>query len=122
MENIANATYWMIPGRILFLIVNLLGTVCFAYIVARRLAPLLRGQRDPRFDQPFTRLGRVLQFWLGQWRHPRYIAAGILHVFLFAGFIVLVVHTIFLLALGTSAHPSMPGGLYGAVADYAATI
>jgi Fe-S oxidoreductase len=122
MENIANATYWMIPGRILFLIVNLLGTVCFAYIVARRLAPLLRGQRDPRFDRPFTRLGRVLQFWLGQWRHPRYIAAGILHVFLFAGFIVLVVHTIFLLALGTSAHPSMPGGLYGAVADYAATI
>ncbi len=118
----AQSAYWMIQGRFLFWIINLVGLACFAFIVARRLTPLIRGQRDPRFDRPWTRLGRLLKFWFGQWRHPRYLAAGIIHIFLFAGFMVLVVHTGFFMALGTSAHPSMPGGLYAAVSDYAATI
>ena len=47
-----------------------------------------------RFDRPLLRLGRLLQFWFGQWRHPRYLGRGNLHIFLFAGFIVLVVHTV----------------------------
>ena len=68
----AEATYWLIPGRILFLALHLLGVACFAWIVAKRLAPLRRGQRDFRFDRPWARLGRVVQYWLGQWRHPRY--------------------------------------------------
>jgi len=106
----------------LFWIINLIGLACFAFIVARRMTPLLRGERDPRFDRPWTRLGRLLKFWFGQWRHPRYLAAGIVHIFLFAGFMVLVVHTGLFMALGTSAHPSMPGGLYAAISDYAATI
>jgi Fe-S oxidoreductase len=118
----AQATFWFIQGRILFWIVNLLGSACFAYIVAKRVAPLLRAERDFRFDRPLIRLGRLLQFWFGQWRHPRYLAAGIIHIFLFAGFIVLVIHTVSLLALGTSDHPAATGGVYGAVADYAATV
>src|ERR1022692_4896982 len=118
----AQATFWFIQGRILFWIVNLLGSACFAYIVAKRVAPLLRAERDFRFDRPLIRLGRLLPFWFGQWRHPRYLAAGIIHIFLFAGFIVLVIHTVSLLALGTSDHPAATGGVYGAVADYAATV
>ena len=62
----AEATYWLIPGRILFLFTHLLGVVCFAWIVLKRLAPLRRGQRDFRFDQPWVQLGRVVQYWLGQ--------------------------------------------------------
>src|SRR5271169_5548265 len=85
----AQAMYWFIQGRILFLIIHLLGLACFSYIVAKRLAPLIRGERDFRFDQPWIRLGRVLKFWLGQWRHPRYKAAGIMHILIFAGFILL---------------------------------
>jgi len=118
----AQATYWLVQGQTLFWIVNLLGLACFAYIVAKRITPLLRAQRDPRFDRPFLRLGRLLQFWLGQWRHPRYLAAGIIHIFLFAGFMVLVAHTFYFLALGTSRHATMPSGLYAAISDYAATI
>src|ERR1039457_2377229 len=122
MQSPAQATFWFIQGRVLFWIVNLLGSACFAYIVAKRMAPLLRAKRDIRFDRPLIRLGRLVQFWFGQWRHPRYIAAGIIHISLFAGFIVLVIHTVSLLALGTSDHPAATGGLYGAIADYAATI
>jgi len=122
MQSPAQATFWLIQGRVLFWIVNLLGTACFAYIVAKRMMPLGRGQRDIRFDRPWLRLGKLLQFWFGQWRHPRYLAAGIIHIFLFAGFIVLAVHTVALLAMGTSDRPLETGGLYGAISDYAATV
>jgi Fe-S oxidoreductase len=123
----AQAAYWLIPGRVLFLIIHLIGVACFAYIVAKRMAPLLRAERDFRFDRPLTRLGRVLQFWLGQWRHPRYRAAGILHILIFAGFIVLVIRAFSLLALGTAANPEMPvpgwaGHIYDIAKDYAATL
>src|ERR1039458_7863299 len=109
-----DATSWFIQGRILFWIVNLLGSACFAYIVAKRMAPLMRAQRDIRFDRPLIRLGRVFQFLVWQGRHPAHLPAGIIHIFLFAGFIVLVIHTVSLLALGTSDHPAATGGVYGA--------
>src|SRR4051794_18544388 len=90
----AEATYWHIPGWILFLAIHLLGLACFAWIVAKRLAPLRRGQRDFRFDQPRARLERVLQYWLGQWRHPRYPVAGALHIIIFAGFLMLIMRAV----------------------------
>src|SRR5690348_2307860 len=85
----AEAIYWGIHGSTLFTIVPLTGLVCFAYIIARRMVPLVRGQSDVRFDRPFVRLGRVFQFWFGQWRHPRYRGAGLMHILIFAGFILL---------------------------------
>ncbi|HTQ58061.1 MAG TPA: (Fe-S)-binding protein [Bryobacteraceae bacterium] len=122
IDSPAQAGYGLIQGRWLFWIINLVGVACFAYIMVKRLAPLLRGQRDPRFDRPWVRMRRLLQFWLGQWRHPRYISAGIIHIFLFAGFIILVAHTTFLLSAGTSDHFTMSGGIYARTADYAATV
>ena len=105
MENIqslAQMTSWLATGRILFLLIHLLGVGCFAYIVAKRLVPLIRGERDFRFDQPLVRLGRVLKFWLGQWKHPRYRTAGIIHIFIFAGFIVLAIRAFSVLIVGVS--------------------
>jgi len=125
IQSPAQATFWFVQGRVLFWLINLLGSACFAYIVAKRLTPLMRGQRDMRFDRPLMRLGRLLKFWFGQWRHPRYLAAGIIHILLFSGFIVLVMHTFALLAMGTSgrhAAAAAAGGLYGAISDYAATV
>jgi Fe-S oxidoreductase len=124
----AQATYWVIPGQVLFLLVNLLGLLCFAYIVAKRLAPLLGGERDFRFDQPLVRLGKVLQFWLGQWKHPRYRTAGIIHILIFAGFVLLATRAFSLLILGMSENFVMPGSsgeagrIYEIITDYAATI
>ena len=122
IQSPAQAAFWFIQGRVLFWIIDILGTACFAYIVAKRMAPLMRAQRDIRFDRIWLRVGRLLQFWFGQWRHPRYLAAGIIHIFLFAGFIILVIHTVGLMAMGTSDGPVAEGGVYGAISDYAATV
>jgi Fe-S oxidoreductase len=118
----------MATGRILFLFIDLLGVACFAYIVAKRMVPLLRGERDLRFDHPWLRLGRVLKFWLGQWKQPRYFLAGILHIILFAGFLVLLVHSFSMVLLGISLNFAMPGFSgsagdgYNVLKDYAATL
>jgi len=118
---------WLIISRSLLLSIHLLGISCFAYIVARRLAPLVRAERDLRFDRPLIRAGRVFKFWLGQWRHPRYKFAGTLHILIFAGFILLVARAFSTLIIGVNANFVMPGlsGLvgrfYNLATDYAAT-
>jgi Fe-S oxidoreductase len=128
LQSPAQATYWSIQGCVLFLTIYALGTACFFYIIARRLMPLLRAERDFRSDRPLERLGRVLQFWLGQWRHPRYRVAGAIHLLIFAGFIILATRAFSVLALGVSDNFVMPGlsgevgHIYGIVADYASTI
>jgi len=120
-------TDWLVPGRNLFLTIHVLGVACFAYIVAKRLVPLVRAQRDFRFDQPLTRMGRVLKFWLGQWKHPRYKFAGTIHILIFAGFILLALRAFSVLTIGTE-HFALPGlsgragHIYDIVTDYAATV
>ena len=128
LQSPAQATYGLIPGQILFLILNILGLACFAYIVARRLTPLIRGERDVRFDRPLARLEKILQFWLGQWKHPRYRTAGIVHILIFSGFILLATRAFSLLILGISENFALPdsaagiGHFYEVIADYAATV
>jgi Fe-S oxidoreductase len=120
----AQAMYWFIEGRTLFLMIHMLGTACFSYIVARRMLPLLHAQKDQRFDRPLLRAGKVLQFWLGQWKHPRYPGAGIMHIMVFAGFILLATRA-FSLILGVSDNLLVSGSVaraYQVVRDYAATI
>ena len=119
---------WLMPGRELFLALHVLGVACFIFIVSRRLVPLVRAQRDPRFDQPLVRLGRVFKFWLGQWKHPRYEFAGTLHILIFAGFILLAMRAFTVLIVGVSPNFVMPGlsgrtgEIYDLVTDYAATV
>jgi len=126
LQSPAQAIYWFLSGRILFLLILLVGSTLFCYIVARRLRPLLRSQRDFRLDRPLLRLGKVLQFWLGQWKQPRYLLAGILHIAIFAGFLILSARSISLLILGISGQ--FAGSLQGAsdsysvLKDYAVTL
>jgi len=121
----AQITDWLVPGRNLFLTIHVLGVAFFVYIVARRLVPLARAQRDLRFDRPLTRLGRVLKFWFGQWKHPRYRFAGTLHILIFTGFLLLAARAFTVLIVGVSEAfvvPGLSGQLYNLVTDYAATI
>ena len=119
---------WLVPSRVLFLTIHIIGIVCFAYIVARRLVPLVRAERDSRFDRPLTRLRRVFKFWLGQWKHPRYKFAGALHILIFAGFILLAARAFSVLIVGVAENFVMPGFsgrvgyFYDIVTDYAATV
>ncbi len=120
--------YWLNPWLDLFLLIHVLGVASFSYIVAKRLTPLLRGERDFRFDRPWIRFQRFLKFWLGQWKHPRYMTAGIIHIFIFAGFLVLAIRAFALLILGFTDNLVVPGlsgrvgHFYEVTTDYAATI
>jgi Fe-S oxidoreductase len=119
---------WLASGRVLFLAIHFLGIAGFGYIVARRLVPLIRAERDLRFDQPLRRLGNVLKFWFGQWKHPRYQTAGTLHILIFTGFILLALRAFSVLIVGVSYDFVMPGLsgkagiLYETVTDYAASV
>jgi Fe-S oxidoreductase len=121
-------TYWLISGRILFPAIHIVGVACFAYIVTKRLVPLIRGEHDFRFDRPLLRLKKVLQFWLAQWKHPRYRGAGILHILIFAGFIVLAIRAFSVLILGASEPFAVQlssgsvSQVYEVITDYAATV
>ncbi len=86
----------------LFLVIQLLGLACFAYIVAKRVAPLIRAECDLRLDRPWLRVQKLLKFWFGQWKHPRYRVAGTLHLCIFAGFIILATRAFYLLIFGLS--------------------
>jgi len=122
------AAHWFVWGRILFYAVHVFGLACLSFIVAKRLIPLLRGERDLRSNQPLTRVAKILKFWLGQWKHPRYATAGTIHIFIFAGFLVLAIRTFSVLILGLSENFAVPGlsgswaHLYDIATDYAATI
>jgi Fe-S oxidoreductase len=128
VQSASQLTSWLESGRTLFLIIHFLGIACFAYIVAKRLVPLLRAERDLRFDRPLARIGTVLKFWLGQSKHPRYRTAGIIHILIFAGFIILVLRAFTVLIVGVSegfVMPGLAGGAghaYNILADYAATL
>ncbi len=120
----AESTYWMIQGHTLFLAIHLLGLACFFLIAAKRLRPMLRAQADVRFDRPLQRVGKVVQFWLGQWRHPRYPGAGFIHILVFAGFLLLATRA-FSLILGFTDNNSsfgLMGHIYDQVRAYATTV
>lgn len=123
MESIADSTYWILRGRELFLLLHLLGITCFFYIAWRRIRPLLGAERDVRFDRPWLRTLRLLQYWLAQWRHPRFRYAGVLHITIFVGFLILVNRAFALLGAGISDRFSTEStGWYGIVQIYATTV
>jgi Fe-S oxidoreductase len=119
---------WVLPAQIVFVLIQVFGAAIFCYIVKQRLAPMLGAERDFRFDRPLQRMRNVLQYWLGQWRHPRFPGAGLLHILIFAGFIVLAIRSFTLLVVGMPgpAEPASEIGvlahLYALITDYAATI
>ena len=122
----ATAVLAGVPARLLFLLIPLVGVACFAWMIARRLAPLLRAAPDPRFDHLPERALLVLKVWLAQWRHPRYLLAGMLHIVLFLGFLVLGLRSFQLVFLGFMETFTLPGlggaagEAYAVAKDYAA--
>ncbi len=123
----AAATIAGIPGYVLFLLIALVAIGIFAWVIARRAVPLRRGAPDPRLRRIPERVGRVVKYWLGQWRHPRYPLAGVLHIIVFFGFLVLLIRSTELVLLGIFPGFGMPGlggglgGAYDVVKDYAST-
>ncbi|PID40211.1 MAG: electron transfer flavoprotein [Proteobacteria bacterium] len=131
MENvlIAPAKYCILfmPTAIFSVLIPILGVAAFTYIMAIRSAPLVKAAPDLRFDRILQRLINVLRIWLGQYRQPRYMMAGVVHIVIFAGFLILSVRSTSLVIIGISENFVMPGfdgmvgHIYNVLKDYAAT-
>jgi len=115
------------PTVIFSVLLPLVGVGLFTYIMARRLAPLVKANPDFRFDRLKERIFSVLKIWLAQYRHPRYMMAGVLHIIIFFGFLILSVRSTELVIKGISSGFVMPGlggtlgDIYYFFKDYAAT-
>ncbi len=124
----AQTTFYSVPGQVLFIAIALLGIAFFTYTLWRRSLPLLHASDDPRFNRLPERLARTFKFWLWQWRQPRYRFAGVLHILIFAGFLVLAARSLSLILQGCVGPALSPdftgtfGALYEVVKDYASTI
>ncbi len=83
----------------------------FAFTMARRLAPLWAVRREVRTDRPWRRLGALLLFGFGQRRmvDRGEVRAGVLHVVIFAAFLVLAARTITLFGMGFDEGFHLPG-------------
>lgn len=123
----AKASFLGIPAVIFSFLLPIAGVVLFVYIMARRMAPLVRAAPDPRLGHPGERFRRMLKYAVGQYRHPRYLLPGVLHIGLFAGFVVLSLRSITLVLTGIVDGYVLPGlagsagMVYSVLKDEAAT-
>ncbi len=119
--------FGVFPAAILSFILPIIGIGLFTYIMARRIAPLVRANPDNRFDQIGGRIKNLILVWLGQIRQPRYMLAGVLHIFIFAGFLILSIRSTSLVIIGFKDGFVLPGfsgvigDVYNFLKDYAAT-
>lgn len=113
-----------IPAPILALAILVSALALFSYIMFRRLGLLRKLMPDPRLSEVGTRLKLALVYGFGQYRQPRYLGAGVLHILLFAGFMILSLRSLTLIGQGFSSHfhlPFLTGNVafaYEVVKDY----
>ena len=123
----ASASFLGIPLNIIYILIPLVGIGAFAYIIYKRIEPLLKAAPDDRFNRFAERIQSVIKIWLAQWRHPRYLLAGVVHIFLFAGFLILGARSTQLVFVGFVEGFELPGfsgafgTFYNVLKDYAAT-
>ncbi len=124
----AKASVIGIPTVIFSFLIPVIGVAVFTFIIAKRLAPIVKAAPDNRFDRIPERIVNVIKIWLGQWRQPRYLMAGILHIMIFAGFLILSIRSSSLVIIGVSEDFVLPGfggtlgHVYNFFKDYAATM
>ena len=90
----AGASLLGIPAPFFFLLIPVIGVTTFIFILAKRSAPLVRANPDPRGNRPVQRFWVMVKYAIGQYRHPRYMSAGVLHIILFSGFMILSLRSI----------------------------
>jgi hypothetical protein len=123
----AETMFLTMPGSVVYALIPVIGIAIFAYMIYTRLKPMLRAAPDDRWGELGARVPQLLKIWLLQYRHPRYMVAGVLHILLFAGFLILGLRSTELALLGIWPDltlPGMDGGFghaYGILRSYAAT-
>ncbi|MDQ1238813.1 MAG: hypothetical protein QG577_998 [Thermodesulfobacteriota bacterium] len=113
-----------IPAPAIALVVLVVAVASFSYIMYRRLDLLRKLMPDPRSSEVGKRLKLALIYGFLQFRQPRYLGAGTLHILLFAGFVILSLRSLTLIGLGFSSSFHLPflagraGFAYEIIKDY----
>jgi len=89
-----------LPGTWFFGLLVLLATAAFVYSMSRRVRVFFATAPENRFDRIGTRIWKTIEYAFLQKRMFRDLYAGVFHIFLFTGFIVLLVRTIALVVEG----------------------
>ncbi len=123
----AETFFLSIPASVVYLLIPMVGVAVFGHMIYNRLKPMLRAAPDSRWGELGERLPKLIKIWLFQSRHPRYMAAGVLHILLFAGFLILGLRSTEMVFIGIWPGFSIPGmdgalgDLYAVLRSYAAT-
>ncbi len=114
--------------QIFSILIPVVAIALFAYIISKRMAPLRKAARDDRWNRFGERAAKIWSLWLLQIKQPRYMLAGVLHMAIFFGFLVLMLRSFALVFIGFQENfqwPFLVGPLetvYNIAKDYAATI
>lgn len=102
-----------ILGKIIFTLMLAVSLGAFAYFMYRRIKVLTLARPLNRFDRPGERLKGVLVYFLGQKRilDPKHFGAGIMHAFIFWGFVAVSINTIHM--VGRAYFPGFHLPLFG---------
>ena len=96
----ATETLFGLRGFVYAWIILVISLALFSYIIFRRYQLIRTGQNDPRFDGIGSRIWDLFSYGFMQKRQPRYLWAGIMHIMIFWGFIVLGLRSIDLITEG----------------------
>jgi Fe-S oxidoreductase len=110
-----------LSGRLWFGLLVLVAAVTFAWSVRRRVRVLMAGAPDDRFTRIPERIRKTLEYAFAQKRMFRDFYAGVFHIFIFSGFVVLTVRVASLviegLVPGFVLLPGRAGDLYALAKD-----
>ena len=87
-------------GLVLMWLVVVAALTVFTITIRSRLTLLLAGQADPRFSHWKRRFKDLIAFGFIQKRQPRYLWAGVIHILIFWGFVVLGLRSLDLVTEG----------------------
>ena len=103
-----------LTGKIVFTLLLLSSLITFAFLIYRRVKILRLAQPQNRFDRIGERIKGVFIYFLGQKRilDPKHLGAGIMHAFIFWGFLAVSINSIHLVGRAYSPEFHLP--LFGA--------
>ena len=109
-------TVFGIAGHYISWIMVICGLGIFGLVILKRCRLMRMGRPDPRFSDIGQRVTGLIKDGFLQQRQPRYLLAGVLHLIIFWGFLVLALHSIDLIIGGLKPGYELPfmDGLFGA--------
>ena len=108
MEHATAGSFLGIPGVVWFWIVTVIGVGGVVYSLSRRFQVLRLARGEDRFDRPWERLRNLLVYAIGQKKMFDDPFAGLYHILIFYGFLVVSVRTVTMVLEGLFAGWELP--------------